>query len=67
MAYHHQNDALGGVSAWISSIFADIARRWADKRERARKAWMRHLTEVEISRLPPEVRKDIGWPTRHFD
>jgi hypothetical protein len=67
MAYQHQNDAVGGVSAWISSVVADIGRSFATRRDRARKAWVRHVTEVEISRLPPEVRKDIGWPTRHFD
>ena len=36
----------------------------AERREKARRAWLRHTTEVELSRLPPEIKKDIGWPGR---
>ena len=40
------------------SIFASIGRI-ASEFSAAR---ARHLTERKIQALPPELRKDIGWP-----
>lgn len=52
----------------LTQRFVSLVRRlMADarvRRERARRAWLRHTTEVELSRLPPEIQKDIGWRRR---
>lgn len=46
------------------AVMKRIGDHLAERRARARRAWLRHMTEVEISRLPPEIHKDIGWPMR---
>lgn len=55
------------IGAMILSFLARQRARAADRRARAKKAWLRHVTEREIAKLPPETRKDIGWPTRRDD
>jgi len=41
------------------SLFGSIARFASDYRTRRR----RMHTYLELLSLPPEIRKDIGWPT----
>ncbi|MBX9450969.1 MAG: hypothetical protein ACT6RL_20225 [Neoaquamicrobium sediminum] len=41
------------------SVFASIARFASDYRTRRR----RMHTYLELLSLPPEIQKDIGWPT----
>jgi len=35
--------------------------------ERRRARWRRHHTERLLASLPPELRKDIGWPVPRAD
>jgi len=44
----------------ILSTLSRIAHEYHDAR-------VRYLTEREVSALPPEIRKDIGWPTAEGD
>jgi hypothetical protein len=39
----------------ILSTLSRIAHEYHDAR-------VRYLTEREVSALPPEIQKDIGWP-----
>lgn len=48
------------VVSLVHRLMADARAR----RERARRAWRRYQTEIELASLPPEIRKDIGWPDR---
>jgi hypothetical protein len=48
-------------------LWARMRDAYARRRERARKNWVRYTTELEISKLSPELRKDIGWPNRYED
>jgi hypothetical protein len=35
--------------------------------ERRRERWRRRHTERLLASLPPELRKDIGWPVQWHD
>jgi hypothetical protein len=48
----------------IAAFWRGIVQGAAARRRAARRRWLRYTTELELAKLPPEVRKDIGWPTR---
>ena len=68
MAYCNDIPARRAQTQSLTEVVHGVVSRFlaaaAKRRAEARRAWLRHTTEVEISRLPPEIRKDIGWPTR---
>ncbi|WP_099864785.1 hypothetical protein [Pararhizobium haloflavum] len=55
------------IGQTIIAAFNALRTASARRREKARRDWLRYTTDREIAQLPPEVRKDIGWPQRRND
>lgn len=53
------------VSARPSTLIGRLSSALAAYRNEARRRWLIRTTEKAIAELTPQMRKDIGWPTRY--
>lgn len=59
---HIIHDGAPGRPTSFASRLAGLITTY---RREARRRWIARVTEKAIAELSPQMRKDIGWPTRY--
>jgi hypothetical protein len=55
-----------GTTRRATSLAGRLSGLLTTYRQKARRRWLVYVTERAVAELSPQMRKDIGWPTR-FD
>lgn len=54
-----------GSPTRATTFVGRLAGLFSAYRRQARRRWIARVTEKAIADLSPQMRKDIGWPTRY--